>query len=251
MLSNLILHNPLEDELPNDPVDRIHRLARDLAWGALNNLWDARVEIRRDKIQPVRGVKGAMLESYLKRWGDSLPSPTLLIAFGYLDDQHGQTPSGTPMIVGSLTMAAFSLLKSPVRAPEVYISYSRESSSALALLTVARLQMAGVPNPFIDMNLNPGDTVHAEQEYRVRRSDYLVCLIAPGTLNNDYVQMELGWAFNEHHINVIPVWHGGFAPPHDYPPRLAARNAIRITEESTEAYNTAMIRLLNRLGYAP
>jgi len=251
MLSDIIVHNPLEDDLPTDPVDRIQRLARDLAWGALNNLWDARIEIRAGQITPQRGMKGGMLASYLQRWEDNLPSPTLLIAFGYMEEQQSVSPSGVKITLGALTLEAFALLKKPVREPQVYISYSREASSALALLTVARLQMAGIQNPYIDMNFNPGDTLHTEQEGRVRASDYLVCLLAPQTLDSDYVRAELMWALDTPGLNVIPLWHNGFAPAHDYPQTLAIRNAIRVSKESAEAYNTAMTRLLNRIGYAP
>jgi hypothetical protein len=251
MVSDLILHNPLDDDFPNDPVDRVHRLARDLAWGALNKLWDVRVEVRGGRVAPLRGSKGGMLPEYLDRWGERLPPASLLVAFGYLEERTEHSPSGARMRVGTLTLDAFARLKKPPRTPQVYISYSREESSALALLTVARLQMAGVENPFIDMNHNPGDMLHAEQEARVRRSDYMVCLLAPTTLDSDYVCAEIDWALSTDGLNIIPVWHNGFAPAHDYPPALATRNAIRIEEESAEAYNNAMVRLLNRVGYAP
>lgn len=251
MSSDLILHNPLDDDLPADPVDRIHRLARDLAWGAINKLWEARVEIRGGRIVPMRGSKNGMLPEYLGRWGDSLPSANLLIAFGYLEEQAVHSPSGAKMLVGALTLDAFARLKKPIRTPQVYISYNRQESSALALLTVARLQMIGVENPFIDMNRNPGDMLHAEQEARVRGSDYLVCLLGPTTLDSDYVLAEIHWGLETEGLNIIPVWHNGFAPTHDYPPALATRNAIRVAEESAEAYNNAIVRLLNRVGYAP
>ncbi len=251
MLTDLILHNPLDDDFPNDPVDRIHRLARDLAWGALNNLWDARFEIRGGRVSSKRNIRGGMLADYLSRWGEQAPTAHLLVAFGYMDEHHAQSPSGAPITLGILKLAAFGLLKQPTRQPQVVISYRREESSALALLTVARLQMAGVNNPFLDMNLNPGDMLHAEQESRIRNSDYLVCLIGPTTLDSAYVRAEVDWALDADGVNVVPVWHNGFEPAHDYPQALALRNAIRIHEESAEAYNTALVRLLNRLGYAP
>lgn len=250
-MHDLILHNPTEDALPSDPVERIHRLARDLAWGALNNLWSARLEIRSGKVAPARGKKHQILGDYLQRWGDHLPASTLLFAFNYMTEQQVQAPSGAMMTVGDLTLEAFALLKKPIHAPEVYISYQRETSSAFALLIASRLQMAGVPNPFLDMNHNPGDVLHTEQETRVRNSDYLVVLIAPNALDSPYIQTEIMWGLETPTVNVIPVWHNGFSPAHDYPQALASRNAIRVLEESAEAYNTAVIRLINRLGYAP
>ncbi len=251
MRSNLIIHNPLDDELPTDPVDRIHRLARDLAWGALNNLWDAQLETRRGAIVAARNVRGGILSEYLHRWGDMLPSTTLLGAFGYMTEDTAQSASGATITVGSLTMAAFALLKHPARTPEVYISYHPAQSSALALLLLARLQITGVKNPYVDMNRNPGDALHMEQEARVRGSDFVVCLLAPGTLDSDYVQAEVHWGLDSEGTNVIPVWHNRFAPQHDYPQALALRNAIRVEEENATAYNDAIIRVINRVGYAP
>jgi len=251
MYNDLILHNPLDDELPNDPVQRIHRLARDLAWGALNNLWDARVETRSGRLMAPRGAKAGMLTEYLGRWGDVLPSVTLLAAFGYVEEQQAVSPSGAKVTFAALTQHAFALLKKPIVMPQVYISYSPDVSSALALLVSARLQLAGVANPYLDMSHNPGDEPHAEHETRVRSSDYLVTLLAPKTLDSDYVRLELVWALETHGVNIIPVWHGGFKPPHDYPPGLAERNAIRITQENPASYHSALVRVLNRVGYAP
>lgn len=250
-MSDLILHNPLDDPLPSDPVERIHRLARDLAWGAINNLWSARIEIRSDKIVSPRSSKGTLLQNHLDHWGDKLPSANLMIAFGYLEEQSGKSPSGAKITLGLLTLEAFARLKQPTRTPKIYISYHRAESSALALLVAARLQRVGIQHPVIDMNRNPGDVLHAEFEQRVRESDYLVCLIAPTTMESNYVIAELEWALDAPSVNIVPIWHNGFVAPHDYPQELAARNAIRVSEESAEAYNTAIIRLLNRLGYAP
>ncbi|MEO1667959.1 MAG: toll/interleukin-1 receptor domain-containing protein [Chloroflexota bacterium] len=251
MVSDLILHNPLHDDLPTDPVKRIHRLARDLAWGALNNLWEARVEMRGGRFVIPRTARAGLLPEYLGRWGDTLPSAMLLSAFGYIDEQQGVSPSGAKVTFGALTQAAFALLNQPVATPQVAISYAPATSSALALLVVARLQLVGVAHPLLDMNHNPGDELHAEREKDIRHSDYMVALLAPGTLDSDYVVAELLWALESEAVNVIPVWHDGFAPPHDYPPALTARNAIRISDETTAAYHGAMVRLLNRMGYAP
>jgi hypothetical protein len=41
-----IMDSPLYLPLPNDGVQRVRRLARDLAWGALNEKWDADNDFR-------------------------------------------------------------------------------------------------------------------------------------------------------------------------------------------------------------
>ena len=250
-MSQLLIHNPLKESFPSDPIDRIARLARDLAWGSINHLWQARVEIRHNKITATRGAYGGMLAEYLDSWSDQLPAANLLVAFGYLKEQSTQNASGVNIVVGDLTQEAFTLLKQPPRMPEVYISYHRQHSSAVALLAMARMKLAGIASPFLDMNLNPGDALHNEQEERVRMSQYFVCIIAQGSLHSPYMKRELEWALSQSTVNIILLWHGGFVPSYDYPPELTARNAIRVTEESAEAYHIAMMRLLNRLGYVP
>lgn len=251
MNSDLIVYNPLDDELPSDPVDGIHRLARDLAWGALNNLWPARIEIRGGRLTAAKGPNGGLLYEYLGRWGNQLPDAHLLLAFGYLEEHQSETPSGVKMTVGDVTLAAFALIKKPVRTPRVYISYHREYSSAFALLLAARMQRVGIENPLLDMTHNPGDLLHAEQARYVVASDFVVVLIAPGTLDAPYIQAEITWALGAPDAHLIPVWHAGFTPAHDYPPELATRSSVRVKTESAAAYNSAVVSLLNRLGYAP
>ncbi len=173
------------------------------------------------------------------------------MAFGYLEERHAHSPSGVKMTVGDITLAAFALIKKPVRTPRVYISYHREYSSAFALLLAARMQLVGIENPLLDMTYNPGDALHAAQKRYVTDSDFVVCLIAPGTLDAPYIQSEIMWALNAPDAHLIPVWHGGFSPSHDYPPELATRSSVRVGTESAADYNSAVVSLLSRLGYAP
>jgi hypothetical protein len=116
---------------------------------------------------------------------------------------------------------------------------------------VARLKAVGIENPFIDMNINPGDEWHARLEKTIRQSKYVVALIAPATLESPYVRRELEWALASPGVHVIPIWHHGYAGDGPYPDALSSKNAIRIKEESAEEYELAMIKLLNRLGYTP
>ncbi len=245
-MSDLLIHNPLEEPLPHDPVASVHRMARDLAWGAVNNLWPPRVLIECSHFGFPRRETQSMWQTYSARWDRALPSVHLLVAFGYLNQQH----DGRHM-TGLLTEKAFDLLKAPAKTPRVFVSYDRKQGSALALLIVARLQLAGVKNPFLDINKNPGDSIHAQLEDLLQVSEHCVCLIGPGTLDSSYMQQEIMWALAQNALNVIPVWYGNFEPDEHYPLELAARNAIRVPEESAEGYNTAVVRLLNRLGFAP
>src|SRR5262249_7958909 len=142
-------------------------------------------------------------------------------------------------------------LEKPTVAPSVFISYRRNQSSALGLLIVARLKAVGVPNPFIDMVIDPGAEWHALLEKTIRQSRYFIALIGPGTLESPYVRNEIAWALITPDQVIIPCWHGGFNPGPDYPAALGTRNAIRLKEESAQEYELALIKLLNRMGYGP
>ncbi len=37
------MENPLELPVPDDPIERVHALARDLAYGALHNEWQSEI----------------------------------------------------------------------------------------------------------------------------------------------------------------------------------------------------------------
>ncbi len=39
------MQNPLEMPPPDDPLERIHTLARDLAWDAVHKLWGAVISV--------------------------------------------------------------------------------------------------------------------------------------------------------------------------------------------------------------
>jgi hypothetical protein len=189
-----------------------------------------------------------LLEYLEQKWNDQYPSADLLVSFGYLNWLE-ERESGTNVYI--LNGKAFALLEKPTAPPSVFISYRRNQSSALGLLIVARLKAVGIENPFIDMNIDPGDEWHALLEKTVRQSQYVIALIGPGTLESPYVRRELDWAARTPGAQIIPIWHNGYAGEGETPEALSSKNAIRIKEESAEEYELAVIKLLNRLGYTP
>ena len=243
----------LRQPAPENPVERIHTLARDLAYGALNGRWSPKIGIafiggdQYGWLSQV-GDPSPLMEYLVEKWNDRPPPAELLTSFGYFNWLE-ERESGTNIYI--LTEKAFGLLEKPTAPPSVFISYRRNQSSALGLLIVARLKAVGVENPFIDMNIDPGDEWHALLEKTVRQSQYFVALMGPGTLESPYVRREIEWALDAQGVHVIPIWHNGYAGVGDVPEALSSKNAIRIKEESAEEYELAMIKLLNRLGYAP
>jgi hypothetical protein len=245
----------LKQPPPENSVERIHVLARDLAFGAIEGLWTPKILVLiGPPVQPITWLTGEgsndqyLIEYLSDKWNDQQPAADLLVSFGYFN-WLGQRESGTNVYV--LTEKAFALLEKPTAPPSVFISYRRNQSSALGLLIVARLKAVGVENPFIDMNIDPGDEWHALLQKTVQQSQFVIALIGPGTLESPYVQRELDWALATPSVHVIPVWHNGYAGDGTVPEALGSKNAIRIKEESAEEYELAMIKLLNRLGYAP
>ncbi|MBZ0308547.1 MAG: toll/interleukin-1 receptor domain-containing protein [Anaerolineae bacterium] len=238
---------------PKNHLDRIRALALDLAYGFVNGEFPPRFQsASRNARQTLEGAgdinRNNNFKIYLdEKWKTHYPNAQDLELVGYAQlVEHAQT--GFP--VYTLTQKALALLEQPAKPPTIFISYKRDESAAFGLLIVARLKMVGIPNPFIDMDIRPGDEWHGHLQKTVQNSEYLISLLAPRTLESEIVRQEIRWA-KEASVQIIPVWHNGFKGYDNLPPELSGKNAIRVKEESAEEYNNAIIRLLNRLGYAP
>ena len=156
----------------------------------------------------------------------------------------------------TLTSKAYDLLDE-VEPHNVFISYRRLDSSALALLVLARLKEHSLV-PFVDMALEAGGKWHADLEERIRDCDYFIILLGEDTLDSDMTVKEIEWAI-EYERMIIPVWHSGFdlnderwaEVGQEVKDAIQQTNAIRVTDESASGYNTAIVELLNRFGVTP
>ncbi|MBL8165144.1 MAG: toll/interleukin-1 receptor domain-containing protein [Anaerolineae bacterium] len=260
------MDDPLKQPPPSDPIERIHALARDLAYGALNKLWGSRFNVSRKfegrnhpTNQPVVSVGWYNLtgnydaiDIYISnKWSDEYPPVDLLISFGYLQILDIRKSNAVETYTFLITQEAFALLSKPATPPTVFVSYSRKYSSALGLLIVERLKNAGVSNPFIDMNIQPGDVWHAKLEEIIRQSRYFIVLLASGTLDSRFVRQEIEWARATPGITIIPIWQPNYVDIDKEIPELGEIHAIRVKEESAQEYDTQLRLLLNRLGYGP
>lgn len=242
--SNRFKGTILDQRLPLVPVERVHRLARDLAWGAVNGLWQARMIIEGNHLDFIRREDRANFQTYLLKWKRQVPSIHLLSSFGYLEQkQEGQ------VISGLILQKAFSLLNIPAQEPRIFISYKRDQSSAFALLVEARLRNVGNHNTFIDKNIPAGEKWEQHLQEQIQNSDYFICLIGPETMQSQIVHKEIAWAINSN-CKIISMWHRCDMSSVEHLPELDEFNAIQIGEENAEAYETALNKMLNSLGYA-
>ena len=254
--------NILEQDPPENHLERVRFLAKALAYGARQGIWTPRIRIvtrPHDGYELWHSVGGeaysTQLNIYLRDvWNNHRPNSSFLFAEGYFDKFEG---AETKHIEYILSDKARTLLEEPAVPPTVFISYRRDESSALGLLVVARLQARGVQNPFIDMQIELGEEWHAKLEKRVQEAKYFIALIAPTTLESEFVRREIRWALDQRQkvgseYQIIPVLHRGFNRQYsDSLAELGRIQHVEINVENAANYDAAMVQLLNKLGYAP
>ncbi|MCB9458771.1 MAG: toll/interleukin-1 receptor domain-containing protein [Anaerolineaceae bacterium] len=248
--------NPLEEEAPEDSLGQARVLARDLAWGVINELWDVEFSIS----QTADGIRhwwlvGRLYDrsrdifaSYVtSKWGGNMPSERLLVSLGFFDlsDTTRQL-----QINYRLTEKSFKLLEEPLSPPSVFISYRRPVSSALTLAIEARLKhkdsLIGI---FIDKSLTVGEPWHGELQERIRECEYFICLLGEihvpndkgeyeivSSLQSEYVLQEIAWAI-ENKKTIITILHP------DY--RLPKRDNYQISSKLHEALDRRHIAFWN------
>ena len=255
--------------IPPGDVARVRLMAKELALGVHRGLWlpEILVSCSYSEIKELRSGDQHNLQPFVEeRWSDKSKNQLLEILKGhkYLD----KVPGGF-----EIAPTAFDLLEK-TEPYNIFISYRRLDSSALALLVLARLKEHSLV-PFVDMALEAGGNWHADLEERIKACDYFVILLGSKTLASDMTAKEICWAIDSGKT-IIPFWHGGFGKEKSfdlspYIVKLAAEwndenlvsrigdvrdviqqtNAIRVTDESASGYNTAIVELLNRFGVTP
>lgn len=234
------MDDPLGLPLPKDPIQRIQRFAYDLAWGAINEKWEATLNYFRGDLTD-SGPRQYVQEV----WDNNPPALGLMLALGYMTVAR----EGNPIVV-QLTPKTFELLNAPPPV-SIFISYRRSVSSALALYIWSELRVDGFM-PFLDIRgIDPGDEWYNLLERRVKSSNIFIACIGPSTLQSEYCQREIQWALETNSTRIIPVLHGGFTPD-DLPgspfPELQLKNVIYIPEETAAAIYTGMEQLRGVFG---
>lgn len=237
---------PLEEPIPDTNLLRARAFTRALAFGATEDIWGT--EFRVNETQSGRSwlaMQGAQenFQALMKKWQGEIPARSLFVTLGYLVLQRDERGSD----YYRLTQRAFELLDEATPS-SIFISYKRDESSAFALLLLTRMKTVGL-DPFLDMQIRPGDEWHARLEVEVRQRENFVCLLGPSSLVSEYVRAEIAWALDQGN-QIIPVWHNGFgeddlnAACKDHPKiaRLKTVQAIPVQQENIAGYNSAILR---------
>lgn len=229
--------------LPNNPMDKLRLLARDLADGASRHIWETKIYILSSDEKPnaFTPVNDNISTYLIGVWDDPHIDISLLKANNYYENEIG------------LTEKAFSLLEEAEDA-SVFISYKRSESSAFALLINDRLKQHGI-EPFVDMQLQAGEDWRVELERNIKNSDYFIILLGNETLQSVVTIQEIQWAVDAD-VTLIPIWHNGFKfnakdwsdLPDEISQALSSTHTIRVLEENPLTYDTALRELLNRFG---
>lgn len=236
--------------IPVGDVAWVKLLAKELAIGANRDLWSPHA-ILMDMAGGAKAVHPNSEAYFEQRWEhkDLGHMLDILLAHEYfIRTASNQLPK--------LTIKAFDLVEE-VEPYNIFISYRRLDSSALALLVLARLKEHNLA-PFVDMALEAGGNWHADLEDRIKECDYFIILLGEHTLESDMTVKEIGWAVDANRT-IIPIWHSGFdirsqkweTIPRYVKDAIQQTNAIPVPDESASGYNTAIVQLLNRFGITP
>ncbi len=240
--------------LPKSKMARVRTLAKELAEGVSEGFWGTQFSfISQPRREPIvqeylpfipnaadasdeelsqyRTVpRDNLMRLYFKhRWAapifDQFPEYSVLFTRGYLTP----TKDLYDRVDGVQLLApAFELLDETEPA-NVFISYKRSESSALALLVLARLKEIGL-QPFVDMSIEPGSNWRDFLKERIDASDYVVVLIG----HNGFQYRTADW-------QLLP----------DIDRLLSDTHTIIVQTESAGGYNAALTELANRFGFTP
>lgn len=236
--------------IPGGDAAWVKMLAKELAIGAHRNLWSPR-QILESFAGGAQSLDPNATTYFERRWQGHDLDHLLELLFG-----HGFFFRPSDRSLPELSTKAYELLDE-VEPYNVFISYRRLDSSALALLVLARLKEHSLV-PFVDMALEAGGKWHADLKERIKACDYFIILLGKETLLSPMTVKEIQWAL-KYGRTVIPLWHSGFDiddekwqdVPTEVMDAIQETNAIRVTDESASGYNTAIVELLNRFGVTP
>lgn len=239
------MDNPLEQPAPDDPIERVHAFAYDLAWGVAHGLWGTGLQVVNSKgnafykiISPSNVFDVSRRNQLVSKWGDNRSGVDMMFSFGYAIE--------SPFC---LSPKALGLLERPAIPPKIFISYRQAESSALASLIEARLNIAAPEaGVFIDKLLEGGDEWERRIKHEICNRDTFILVYGKTTHKSTMIPKEVNWA-KKSGSRIVPVLHNGYTGKRNFPKKLKGIQWIMVEKESAEAYELAILKLLNTLGY--
>jgi hypothetical protein len=276
--------------VPEGLIDRVHAFARFLALGVALEQWGAMIHYRKRELvddgvhlrvarRTSRNEKGHFVDVWESRramtsgheaettdellsyqlsgpWQRKTPKKELLLAFDYVIPVIESNPSDL-----QLTAKAFSLLEQPIADLEIFISYRRGQSTALALYLESRLRLAGNHAVFVDKALEPGSKWRDVLTEKINRSKFMIVLCTHGTFDGD---PKTSWVFREirlgqsANVTIIPIMHPAgrdkFTTENipNVPELDVLRDSqmIKVQDATAAEYETAVNKLLSFMGYS-
>lgn len=263
------MDNPLlKSRNPDNDVEDIEDLVRDLAYGAMNRDWNAQIYWTARRIWGFDWLgegtnrsnnQQLFVDKWVKPKGKK-PDYALLASLGYLQVLQSQfyAPNVNleSFIIYLLTEKAYELLRKPSTPQYIFISYKRKESSAFALLIEARLRNAGADpkSIFIDKNIPGGALWETRIKEEIERSKWFICLCAPTTFEQgSWVMKEVEWVIQLNpKCTIIPACHNGYML-RDLPKILSPSQGDHIgkplEQESALDYERLVNSVLNAIGY--
>jgi len=172
---------------------------------------------------------------------DFIPTEEEMLEWGFIKDQDKSY---------LIAQETFKLLEKPVKAPNIFVSYRRATSSALALAIEARLRLMRHEDVFIDKDIQAGEDWLQVLLNRIDACDYFVLLVDDGVFSESpYTEKEFDYAL-EQGKTIIPIVHPEVNIS-QLPSKLTDIQLIDCRgKASASSYEDAINRLLSRLGYA-
>jgi len=266
------MSSPLDQPVPETKVRRAESFAKELAWLHEQGSYGVRfyyfnqIDLQ-DNVEywglgssDLKETPTSPPDILKNRWTrDLLPSPELLQEFGYLSHVGGDvflhmTGQEEYAQVYRLTPKAFKLLERSIGTYEVFISYRRRESSALALLIQARLNLVGNNHVFVDHLLELGGDWRTELEEKIRESDYFIVLVGTNTFKEspgrtNWMKRELEIAMDSN-SRIVPIWLPSAKRNKTTPKIIGDRQDLKVQRKTAEGYDTAIRKLLNHMGYS-
>ncbi len=250
-------YNPLQEKIPDEFLDQVYDLARDLAYGVAQGWWDKHFiyVYGIEKIEFTIFKNGHQgVKQFENKWTMEL--------WDYFHELFNhdfikETEVGKGLDC-HLTEAGFSLLRQPTISPSVFISCEGNQGYLLCLSLEERLSKRPVNSASITKSIETGDDWRKQSEIAIKDVDYFLCLVDEKSIYSERVYQELEWA-ELYRCRIILILHNDMnminmqsAPSLYLEHQMFQLHRMIPVDQDQDALENrlSLIPLLNMMGYA-